>query len=516
MSTLVNQHDLPFDSIVRVSRIGGRENMMSPDVQRADNAAAAARHGVRLAEEFEELDESGGKVLDRRGLGKAVKRALDGETAGIIVPRLNRFARNLFDATVVMRRLEKAGRLLISNAEGVAIGPGVTAEAALMRDIMLRMAQYERERYTSQLNAARERAIEDYGINLQVPFGYQRGVGHGAERRLIPNEHEAETVRYVFTRRGADASWHTIADELNANPNMATPRKMEQWTHGAVRRIVASRVYLGEARSGGVRTLDEDGDTIESPLFIKRDAHEPLISVEAWERAAANWRPTPVRRGNQLLLSGLIRCSSCGVRMAGNFRKYGDGGYTYYRCRAKHSFGRCPAPRRIRTDRIDVQVEAVFAQEFSELEFEPSPADATVLDEAQAQLDKRQRQLQSYTSSTDYADLRDEQPEVAAATVAAYRERLATAEADFERLADQHRGFRLPHDVVAMWPRYSTEEKRGYLALAYGAVSFNAAGQVVIWRHDEADELDLPRVGHMALRPLPVDDVPGRAGKMAS
>ncbi len=68
---------------VRVSKVGGRggDSFLSPDLQREQIAAAARREGLDVVEVLEELDASGGGLLDlalvarhhdpRRGVGLA-------------------------------------------------------------------------------------------------------------------------------------------------------------------------------------------------------------------------------------------------------------------------------------------------------------------------------------------------------------------------------------------------------------------------------------------------------------
>ena len=83
-----------MDGYIRVSRVAGREgeSFISPEVQRAKIAGCGELHGVEIVHWWEELDQSG-KRRDRPMFQKALARCESGETGGIIVARLDRFAR---------------------------------------------------------------------------------------------------------------------------------------------------------------------------------------------------------------------------------------------------------------------------------------------------------------------------------------------------------------------------------------------------------------------------------------
>ena len=103
------------DGYIRLSRVAGRdcEAFISPDVQRKKIEAWADLHGVEVVAWWEELDQSGGK-RDRPMVQQALARCEAGETGGIIVARLDRFARSAVDALESIKRLNEAGARLVS------------------------------------------------------------------------------------------------------------------------------------------------------------------------------------------------------------------------------------------------------------------------------------------------------------------------------------------------------------------------------------------------------------------
>ena len=87
------------DGYIRVSRRAGREgeSFISPEVQRKKIEDWAQLHGVEIVQWWEEIDQSGAK-LERPLFQQALARCERGETGGIVVARLDRFARSAVDA----------------------------------------------------------------------------------------------------------------------------------------------------------------------------------------------------------------------------------------------------------------------------------------------------------------------------------------------------------------------------------------------------------------------------------
>ncbi|MCW3027621.1 MAG: recombinase family protein, partial [Solirubrobacterales bacterium] len=85
---------LRLDAYVRVSKVAGRsgESFISPTVQRERIEAWAGLHGAELTWHEPELDVSGGR-MDRPVFDRIMARVRAGETGGVVVAKLDRFAR---------------------------------------------------------------------------------------------------------------------------------------------------------------------------------------------------------------------------------------------------------------------------------------------------------------------------------------------------------------------------------------------------------------------------------------
>src|SRR3954468_1807577 len=140
------------DGYVRVSQVGGRagERFISPALQREEIERWIAARGYRLGAGFEELDQSGGRA-DRPLLEQAVARVERGESAGIVVAKIDRFGRSLSQGLAAMERVTNAGGLFASVQDGLDLS---TDTGRLILRIMLSMAEWELDRISASWRAA--------------------------------------------------------------------------------------------------------------------------------------------------------------------------------------------------------------------------------------------------------------------------------------------------------------------------------------------------------------------------
>jgi site-specific DNA recombinase len=73
--------------------------------------AFARARGYKVGEVLRELDVGGGKMR-RPELDRALARIKDGTSGGLMVAKLDRFARNLEGALVTLREITEAGARL--------------------------------------------------------------------------------------------------------------------------------------------------------------------------------------------------------------------------------------------------------------------------------------------------------------------------------------------------------------------------------------------------------------------
>jgi site-specific DNA recombinase len=408
-----------LDIYVRVSRVNGREgdSFISPAVQEEKCRAMATAKGYEVGRVFDERDRSGGSMAKRDELDKALQRIYSGQSGGIIVQKLDRFARNVVDLLQTEKKIREAGGVL------VIIEPTIdTADPAFGKFLLTLfggLAELELGRIRASWKIATETAIANGKHIGATPFGYKREGG-----KIVPEPDEADLVRRLFKARADGGTWNELLDL--AESSGLHPRRGRGWTYSGVRRIVAGRVYLGEAHG-------------------KADAHPAIVDRATWNAADRVKAPGhSSRKGSEgSRLTGLLACGTCGYRMGP------EGGR--YRCQAhsgRTAGVRCKHPTIVSKSAIDAFVVERFLTHYDELlgdmEHRPKEPDVEPLRHGLAILEG---QLEALIESKE-----DIPPDVLAARSRVLRERVEEARsalaAEDARTAQEARLFGI-RDVFA-------------------------------------------------------------------
>jgi site-specific DNA recombinase len=329
------------DGYIRVSRVAGREgeSFIAPEVQRRKIEEWARLHEVEVVRWWEELDQSGARRA-RPMFQQALERCERGETGGIVVARLDRFARSAVDALESIKRLNDAGARLVSVEDNF---DGSTPMGRFAIGILTLIAELELERIKESWSTAVAEAVKrGVHISARVPAGYRKD----KSGRLVRHEPAASAIAELFRRRAVGASRTELArylEEQGVYPATGNPH----WSANGIASLIKNPVYLGQARSGKV---------------VNDKAHEPLVTRAEWD--AAQGGKTLLRSGaeslaSKTLLKGIIRCAGCGhtLKIAGSLDKKSGSRYPTYYCIGRYAKGHCPSRATIRASRVDQFVE---------------------------------------------------------------------------------------------------------------------------------------------------------------
>jgi site-specific DNA recombinase len=384
----------PFDGYIRVSRVGDRsgESYISPATQEKAIRDWAQRRGERLELNPPEENVSGG-TMDRPILNAIMERIRRGESKGIVVYRLDRFARTLIGGYTALSELVGHGGEFASASEPQF--DFTMPQGRLFLQLSLGMAEYFRELNKENWETAARSAVER-GVHVAPygAFGYDRG----ADGRFTPNA-DAPFVQEAFRLRGEQKwTWAAIADWLQE----VAPQPERMWTATAVQRLCARRIYLGEA----FWSVNQNKGR-RAPA-INPNAHPALVSRELWESAQmdpsnAFGGPGNAKPSTPLpLLSGLIRCSGCRYLMSQGWAKTGEKTQRVYRCRRKHAAGRCPSPSAVIANNAEQYVEDAISDELQRLrpEFEGTSVDEEMAAALRA-LQDAQENLSAFRENTE-------------------------------------------------------------------------------------------------------------------
>jgi DNA invertase Pin-like site-specific DNA recombinase len=463
---------------VRVSRYTVGEGL-SPDLQHAKNAGHAKLHGHRLigGKDFVDLDQSGAKY-DRPRFQAALEMIEAGKADGMIVARLDRFARSAIDGLTAIKRIHDAGGHLIIVENGLDT---TTPTGRAFMTILLAFGQLEWERVRDTWDEIQQDAVAR-GIHVaaRVPFGYER-----VDKKLVPVPADAAMVRKLYKARANGATFTELLGMLANTPGRESS---PVWTQTGVRNLLANRVYLGEARAG---------DKYRNP-----DAHKPIVSRDLFDKVQNLRPPARARNGNGgALLAGLVRCAGCRYSMASTgiydkrLRRDPDG-RRIYRCHGKHAAGHCEHRAAVSSHLLDDFVERTFldAVRGGTIITESNVTEDTLA--ARARVAAAQAEVEAFVTLTPASldrniyelGLNQRQVELDA----------TRAELDALQASNEVAEF-ADVDVAAAWPDLSVSERRHVLTAFLDAVivrkgSGPIEGRVAVLYRGQAPA-DLPRRG---------------------
>lgn len=226
---------------VRVSTGDQAAEGFGLDAQRDAIAAYCHAAGYELAEIAGDEGVSGTLGPEARpGLARLLAVAESGDIDAVVVKALDRIGRRPAVAAAVFDTLDAASVRFLSITE-----PELSSD--LLRGLFAGIASDERRRILERTAAGRVAKASRGGYaGGRVPYGYRlEGTRREARWRVEPTE--AATVRRVFARRAAGATFAAIAGELTA-AGAPPPGHGVRWSTATVYGIAHNPAYAGLRR----------------------------------------------------------------------------------------------------------------------------------------------------------------------------------------------------------------------------------------------------------------------------
>ena len=259
----------------------------------------AERNGITIVGTYIDRAYSA-KTDDRPEFQRMVQDSAKKIFDAVLVWKLDRFARNRYDAVFYKRQLEKNNVHLISVMEPISDGP----EGIMVESLLIGMAEY----YSAELaikvaRGERENALKCKYNGGVVPLGYVIG----KEDRLYHIDPEtAPIVQEIFTRYADGEPAEKIAASLNER-GLRT-RTGKPFVKNSFFQIFKNRRYIGEYSykdiviPGGV------------PAIVDKDLFDRVQERFAKNKIAHG---RPAKEEVSYLLTTKLFCGKCGTLMGG-------------------------------------------------------------------------------------------------------------------------------------------------------------------------------------------------------
>ena len=303
----------------------------------------AEKNGYLVAREYIDEAESG-RIADRPQFQRMLDEASKPESPfkEILVWKFSRFTRKREHAVAFKSMLRRRGVRVVSITEQADDTP----TGKLLEAIIESVDEFYSENLAQEVTRGmREAASRGFWVTSYAPYGYKRvHVQDGPKKRptLELNPPADAVVRRIFDMALQGKSILDVTKTLNSEGIPTTNGK--KWLKTTIHTMLDNEAYTGAVVWG---TKAKDG----APPVRVEDAHPAIISKGEFRRvkkllgSRAPKRMNPRRASSPYLLSGLLRCQTCGKAMTAAEAKSGK--YTYYVCHSllKRGSGTCKTPR---------------------------------------------------------------------------------------------------------------------------------------------------------------------------
>lgn len=286
--------------------------------------AYAQREGLEVVATFEDKARSGASMIGRDGLLDMIQRAKTGEFEVVIVEALDRLSRDMEDLAGIHKRLTFGGVEIRAVHEGA-----VNTVLVGLRGLV---GQLYREDNVHKIKRGMAGLVREGKHAGGAAYGYRPTADDKGRLVIVPEQ--TEIIRRIFREYAEGRSPRAICYDLNAE-GIAPPRGA-RWNASTINGnrargygILHNRLYAGEIVWNRVRMVkDPDTGKRVSRVNPEPDWHvhaapeyrivKPNLWQAVQERAGRPIKHAAQARRPKRLLSGLLKCGSCGAGMSTN------------------------------------------------------------------------------------------------------------------------------------------------------------------------------------------------------
>ncbi len=346
---------------IRVSTAEQALKGLSIETQMAEIENYAKANNMRLEGFYIDRGITARKSLQNRiDFMRMMKDVKSGKIQHIIVLRLDRFFRNIYDYHRMMNEY-----LMPNNCDWSAVKENystTTTNGRLMINMRLSIAEQECDTDSDRIKDVFENRVKNgFAITGALQMGLKI-----EDKRVVPDKETAHIIVDVFNEF---EKCHSIRKTMETINN----RYAMQIRYPRISKMLKNTLYCGEYR--GVV-----------------DYCEPIVSKEQFDRVqhilGMNVKSSPVKR--TYIFSSLVKCSHCNHSMGGAHTTNGGREYKYYRCNLKFrdkecELGEVMAEKKLETYLLnhveDLLKDMVATAETVEVKKKPSKSNRKVIEQ---------------------------------------------------------------------------------------------------------------------------------------
>ena len=326
--------------------------------------AYAERHGYYVVEVFEDRAASGASIHGRPGIHKLIQAANNKQFEAVVSENLSRIGRDQEDRHGIRKRLNFQGVDLITPTDGVVTPMMDGLRGIIDQQYLDDLKGMIRRGMSGLIRNGKSAGGRCYGYRPLPKF--ENGEVVRGDLEIV--EAEAEVVRQIFREFVTGRTPRQIAHDLNRG-HIAPPRG-RKWNastiNGSRQRgtgILRNGLYAGRLEWNRVRMVkDPDtGKRVSRPnppgeWQTTSVSHLAIVPVDLYRAAQARKAElTHVQphkqRAPKRMLSGLLRCGSCGGGMSTKGKD--KSGRVRLECSNARENGACSDPKTFYVDEVE-------------------------------------------------------------------------------------------------------------------------------------------------------------------
>ena len=257
---------------------------------------------------------TGTNTKHREGFKRMIADALAGKIDLIVTKSVSRFARNTVDSLTTVRQLKEKGVEIYFEKENIWTHD---SKGELLITIMSSLAQEESRSISENCTWGQRKRFADGKVT--VPFNRFLGYDRGEDGNLIINPEQASTIKRIYSLFLQGMTPFGIASIMTTD-GVLSPGGKERWNAGAVRSILTSEKYRGDALLQKSYTVDfltkkKKVNEGEIPQYYVKNNHPAIITPDVFDmvqRELARRGQSRGRHSGVHLFSGRIKCGQCG------------------------------------------------------------------------------------------------------------------------------------------------------------------------------------------------------------
>ena len=269
--------------------------------------------GYEIYKVYEDAGISAKTGNSRPGFEELLQDIKDKKCNTIVVLKLDRLTRSVFDWEKIIRFLEENDAYLDCANDDINT---TNANGKMISRILTSVSQNEIERTSERTKFGMAGAIKEGHIPHKAPFGYKH-----ENKKLVPDEATKDQIVRIFNLYYQGNSYQTISNLYNKEKVFGKTN----WKDSTILKIIENPIYKGDFIHGK-RT--------KNPTYYE-DVVEPLISKELWEECQVQKKKNSrnYKRNEDYLFLQKLKCPHCNRILAGKATRKKNGSiYYYYYC----------------------------------------------------------------------------------------------------------------------------------------------------------------------------------------